>query len=282
VNLSVLTGSSEQAPDPLGARGAIARYRDLAKYVVTMFAAIGALLAAGTQLSSLGKLDFDRDSDRLVAAIVALAVALGAVMLIVNRALSVLKPVEVSLDSVLADTKLANEIVAGPGAATSRDELENIQYRLRSDTIEEDDLKIAQQDRDAVLDRAALLKTKDAFNNAWKWMLGAGIVGAAAIGVFAWAANPPDPKPPAGEPSRVVRPSPVPLTFALSEAGRDKLRGALGKRCVKEGAIRALSIGGKEGAPLIVVLPSAGCRPQQFTLSSDLGKAISRRRAPSK
>jgi hypothetical protein len=271
--------AGQQAEDPGGATAAIDRYRELAKYVVTIFAAIGALLAAGTQVSSLGKLSWDDDADRLIAAAIALAFAIGSVGMIVKKALDVLKPVEVSFTEVLGDGKLVTRLVSGPGSPQTRQDLEDLRDLLGSETLTDEEREDAQKEVTGILNRVAFLKTKDAFGDAWKWTLGFGVIGAAAIAVFSWAANPG-----AGEsdsPDVVVKPSPVALTFSLSSAGQEKLRDSLGKECVKN-PISALSIGGREGAPVVVVLPRGGCNPQQFTLTSTLSVPISTKGAPSK
>ena len=82
-----MTQQQESLPDPGGVQAAIDRYRDIAKYVIGIFAAIGALLVAGTQLSSIGKLSYEDDAGRLAAAVIALAFAIGAVVRILHEAI---------------------------------------------------------------------------------------------------------------------------------------------------------------------------------------------------
>lgn len=89
---------------------AIDRYRDLAKYLIGIFAAVGALLVAGTQLSSIGSLSWRHDSERLIACVLGLAAALLAVFWVMRRAVDVLRPVDLSLESIAEDRYLCTEI----------------------------------------------------------------------------------------------------------------------------------------------------------------------------
>src|SRR5213075_1286979 len=90
--------TKEEASDPGGPDAAVNRYRDLTKYLVTIFAAVGALLAAGTQLSSLGRLNLNDYPGRLLAAGVALTVAIAVVVVVIVMALEVLRPVDMTFD----------------------------------------------------------------------------------------------------------------------------------------------------------------------------------------
>ena len=71
--------AGEVHPDPGDVQSAIDRYRDLAKYLITIFAAVGALLVAGTQLASIGDLSFEDEPGRVIAVIAGLVLAVGAV-----------------------------------------------------------------------------------------------------------------------------------------------------------------------------------------------------------
>jgi hypothetical protein len=269
----------EPAEDPSGAKAAVDRYRELAKYVVTIFAAIGVLLTTGVQLTSLGELSWADQSGRIAASALALVVALLSVVVVVRAALAVLKPIDLSLAGLMEERKLVKQLVSGPGSPESEDDLKRLAALLKSEALSDDERDDVGREVGDVLARAAFLRTRARFEAAWRWMLGAGIVAGAALAVFAWAANPSDP--PAGSP---VKPAPVALSFSLSQGGQEELREALGEECVTLPTISALSIGGAEGAPKVVVLPDAEdkCTPQQFTLTSDLGVAISEKAAPSK
>lgn len=272
-----MTQQQESLPDPGGVQAAIDRYRDIAKYVIGIFAAIGALLVAGTQLSSIGKLSYEDDAGRLAAAVIALAFAIGAVVRILHEAIKILRPVEISLADVAADDKLRKDVEARPSLLGGADSVEDLQDQLASDLLEDDERKGWLAVADEVMARGAYKKAQICFDAAWKPMLGAALVGAAAIAVFAWAANPPESE--TADP--VMRPDPVELTFTLTDDGRQTLSGELGEECVK-GEIAALSIGGKEGAPRVVTLPTEDCETAQFTLDPELGTPIAADSAPAK
>src|SRR5688572_14701807 len=89
--------------DPGGVQSAIDRYRDLAKYLIAIFAGVGALLVAGTQLASIGDLSLEDDLGRVIAAALGLALTIGAIATVVALALKVLRPVEMTLEDVSAD-----------------------------------------------------------------------------------------------------------------------------------------------------------------------------------
>jgi hypothetical protein len=74
------------------------RIRDSAKWLLTAFAGVGAVLAAGLPLADLGKLASDRNDHRLqlaIAAIVAaelgIGIAIGAAASVINRSFVTLK-----------------------------------------------------------------------------------------------------------------------------------------------------------------------------------------------
>src|SRR4051812_24708517 len=82
----------KEAP-PSPAFAAIDRARDLAKWLIVAFGAIGATLVAGSQLSDIGK----TDGWRLFAAFAGLALGLGGVALAVWSAVRVLTPDDLTL-----------------------------------------------------------------------------------------------------------------------------------------------------------------------------------------
>ena len=276
--------ADEPNKDPGGVEAAINRYRDLAKYLVTIFAAIGALLAAGTQLSSLGELSLADDTARLAAAAVALAVSISVVVLVVEAALEVLRPVEMTLEAILADANVRAEIEKRPSLLLETGSVEELKRGADAALADEPDEIFTAEDQarwrrgvEEVLNQAALISVRRSFEAAWKKMLPAGVVGAFAIAVFAYAANPKDEATPA---SAVVSPAPVLVQVTLTPAGREAFKDALGQKCIARSAIRALSIGGKDGAPKLVTIPELGCAAAQLTLEAGLGYAASTVLAP--
>ena len=119
-----------------------------------------------------------------------------------------------------------------------------------------------------VIDYASYREMQRRFDVARRWMLAFAVVGATAIAVFAWAANPPD-----DVADALVAPPPVQVRIALTGHGREALAGALGPTCVTR-PVAALMIGGTREAPLVVALPRTGCTPSEFTLAPALGTLL--------
>lgn len=265
----------ESGVDPGGVEAAINRYRDLAKYLVTIFAAVGALLATGSQLSSIGKLSPADDALRLGAAVLALGVAIAAVFHVIQAASKVLRPVEISLDTIIGDTEVKREIERRPGLLLGTSNVKELKRGAAAILADEPDATVTPEEQarwregiETVLDRAAVIMVRRTFEAAWKTMRRAGLLGAAAIAVFAWAANPGDDETPSDV---VVSPAPALVEVSLTAAGREALGEALGEQCTERNSIRALSVGGEEGAPELVTLPERGCAAAQFTLAPELG-----------
>lgn len=272
-----MSTTSEPQPDPGGAQTAIDRYRELAKYLITIFAAVAGLLLAGTQLASIGKLSWDDEAERVVAAGIGITAGLSAVAWIVVRALEVLRPVEMSLEQLLRDSKLTADIEALPTLLQPASSVRELQEWLDGDMLEPEERAVWVEAAEDVTARAAYRTVEQRFKTALRDMLLAAIVGTAGIVAFAWGANPPDDE----SAAPVVQPVPAIVTVSLTASGREALRDALGRAC-SAGRFRALAIGGTESRPRIVALPERGCRQTQFLLPAAWGAAAATRRAPTR
>jgi hypothetical protein len=267
--------SEEQRSDPSGVQAAIERYRDLAKYLITIFAGVGGLLVAGTQLSAIGALSWEDVPERVVAAGIGFLLAIVAVIYIIQKVLRVLSPVELSLDMVVEEVEAGKLTVRKDsleGFASVRELRDFIDARLSEKRQAEVEALGA-----AIVDQGAYDKIKRRFERARKHMLGGALAGTIGIVAFSWGANPP--KEETADP--ISRPVPVEVQLSLTDSGKEVLEEALGKSCNLE-RVTGLSIGGTETSPRVVVLPRAGCKPAQFSLSDEWGSAISTREAPSK
>lgn len=103
---------AESSSESDGFQRGVDRLRETAKWMITLFAGVGAVLGAGTQLSSIGRLDAgDWASDhRLPVAIVAGAVTLVCIGVIIHRAVRVMTVGDVNLFALSpADQKYVNE-----------------------------------------------------------------------------------------------------------------------------------------------------------------------------
>lgn len=273
-----MTVGGATEPDADGVQAAIDRYRDLAKYLVGIFAAVGALLVAGTQLSSIGQLSWGDERARLIASALALATALVAVVWVVRRALDVLQPVDLSLEEIGARDDLRSAIERTPGLLGGAQRVDALAALIkRSQTTSAAERKRWRRVSDGVVDRASYLEMQRRFDRAWREMVAAVAVGAIAIAVLAWAANPPEKEKgaAAGPTAAAV---PVAVLVDLTDSGRDALSGALGKACREP--IAALVIGGSQSRPQVVTTALGnGCRPAQFVLDPAWGHARGLRRA---
>lgn len=253
--------------DPGDARAAIERYRDLAKYLITVFAAVGGLLVAGTQLASIGELSWDDDATRVLATVIGLAVAIAAVAALIWLVLRVLRPIEVSLQDVQADEDLRAYLQARPALLGGRTTVQDLIDQTSNPLLDDDDRAAWAKVVDRAVSAAAYRLMQRNFDRTWRPLMIAAFVGAAGIVVFTWGANPPDPTT-ASAP--IVRPAPVLVSVSLTAEGREALSSALGEACANS-PIRALAIGGTESAPLVITLPEHGCRAVQLNLQPEWG-----------
>lgn len=264
--------AAERGVDPGNIPLAIERYRDLAKYLVGIFAAVGGLLVAGTQLSSLGQLSWDDDRARLMTAVIALALALVAVILVLGRAVSILRPLELALADVADESGPRTAIEARPTLLGGARDVKTVAALVDPNNEAVDAAARARWSAVAagIVEYAAYREMQRRFDVARMAMLAYAVLAAAAIALFAWAANPPD------DPAdAVVAPAAAQVQVALTDAGREAFAGALGARCVKR-PLAALVVGGTRREPLLVALPRAGCAPAQFTLPPVLGALLGR------
>lgn len=266
--------------DPGGVQAAIDRFRDLAKYLITIFAAVGGLLVAGTQLTSIGSLQWPEDEGRIIVGGLGLLLALLAAGAIVVKALDVLQPIETSFDGVREKVR-KGEVVVPLQLLHPYQSVEQLAFVIEA----AEESKPGSPTHESLLGQAAEIVDKVAydevaarFKDARNWMIGGALAGTIAIIGLVWAANPPKSE---TAPEPVVRPVPVQVTVSLTRAGREVLESSLGQSCDTE-QLKAVSIGGTENTPRILVLAANGCHLAQFSLPPNWGKATSTRRAASR
>lgn len=209
------------------------RIRDTAKWLIAAFAAIGAVLIAGTQLSSVGGLPtcLPRSADclRLWVALPSAALALGAVAFAVSAITAVLLPRVATLSSLrkeLSDpkSKIAGYFRSNPellqgfptieSLACERERLVKNQSQLAeqydrtedaagrkqlASRLEEvyADLKDLEDRISQIADTADYQSLSEDFRKAVRRVFFCGAIAATGIAAFAWAANPPQPDQPA-------------------------------------------------------------------------------------
>jgi hypothetical protein len=175
--------------------------RSGAKWIIASFAAVGAILVAGSQLSSIGALTWE--DSRLWYAVAGLAVAMLAVLLVIVKVVSLLAPREWTINDLVKASK------ENPKPRVVQFFEDNYQFldgyasleEIQQDWDNEDDpVKVAEVNEtiDRVVDRANYQTLSYDFKQA-RWLIAGGaLLAAAGIGLFAWAANPEKPdQPPA-------------------------------------------------------------------------------------
>ena len=200
------------------------RVRGSAQTLLTAFAAVGAILAAGLQLGDLGALSVD-DCARLIASLGGLVIAVVGVVLAIAASASVAVSSDVSLkwlndkpnslaartindDAVLRRGKSLNELAAElESAATEANgtykeildlgDVTDDDERAKRRDLEEDlkledaELRWLESIRGDVLEVASFLRVKDAYNSAKQRILIGAVLVAIGVTAFAWGSNPP-------------------------------------------------------------------------------------------
>lgn len=216
------SSQSSPLPDPGGIQAAVDRYRDLAKYLIAIIAAVAATLVAGTQLSSIGKLSWADDPGRVVAAVVGFALAIAAVVWTVSKALELLRPIEMSLADVLDDDSLRADIEERGAMLSGLESASQLDALFDLGLLNERERQAWQDTVNAVVGRAAYKRATERFERAWRGMLVGSLLGIGGIIAFTWGANPPTPPP---STRAVFRPAPLPVTIVPLPATASPLKG---------------------------------------------------------
>jgi hypothetical protein len=281
------------AADPILA--GVEGIRKTAQWLIGAFAAIGAALIAGTQLSDIGSLG--HQWGKLALAATGAAVGLGSAAIAIYQTMKVLLPTEDSMGEVAKDESKypVGKLVAsdasllGPGQ-TIKSVFEQYtklikdyedafaEYESEKDKATPDPAKVdklgekvteIQAKRDALgkklqyVRKLALYTTvKERFKGASVYIVGGAISAGVGLVLFAYETNPPkDPTP------RVpVLEAPTPVVATLTEVKADGLKAAIGAGCDLT-KVQALAIAGSpKGGYDIVTLPAAACAPVRLSL----------------
>lgn len=222
-----------QNPEPLDARlAAIDKIRGTARWLIVVFAAIGAALAGTAPLSNVGKLG--QGDWRLWVAVAAATIALAAIAATVWWTTNILLPTSRGLADLVKDKKLRAIFTAYPelldGYGKNLEEFKRQYDQARDaylDAVVADrkastaatQAEVARTDAERrtftpvverVLNEGLLTGVRRQFSSARAVMFGGALVAGAAIVIFTWAANPPSPPTP---------PKVVPATLGVAPAG---------------------------------------------------------------
>ncbi|MET9815231.1 pentapeptide repeat-containing protein [Streptomyces sp. NPDC006355] len=214
-------------PDPL--QEANEKIRGAAKWLIGSSAAVGAALIAGSQLSSIGKLDVG--DSRFLWAVGGAALGLSGVIAAIWIAVRILVPVTVTINQIATEWNMEKE----PGKIDFRKDARNRRriapavqfFRVHPAyfhtyqspealAAERNALEVADGDDNVRLEYLNRLTTsieqmaqhlvlEGTFKKTLRKILCATVIGAAGIVTFAWASNPPPKTPPANlENARLV------------------------------------------------------------------------------
>jgi hypothetical protein len=275
---------------------AIVDIRSLAKWLIGIFAAVAGTLVAGSQLSSLGHLEW---GPRLWAAIGGFALGLTAVLVSIYETIHILLPIEPTMESLrrsvaanpsLREALRGTEMLRGCGetvdgfldlwnsALGKEDEAfaawetmpsdEHLKAKASEAARRKGDLAATRRE---LLDWAADWQVRAAFKDAQEWLFSMAVFGAVGIGIFAYAANPPEAKD-GSSPS--VSQTPTPVRLAPSASGATILHAALGQGC-NLSSVRALALASNGDGVEVVTYPKRGCSVARFTMTSEMGQTLS-------
>jgi hypothetical protein len=279
---------------------AVERNRDVAKWLLVTFAAVGGTLIAGSQLSDLGTLH----DTRLLVACVAAAGALLAVAAAVGGVSRVLLPQAATVARLSKDpdfegarTLLRSDPSLFRGLAANLDDFLNryddavssyhAKWKLAEGrphdsteyvaALDQEEVMLAYAEALTAIQGLAVWKRVDELFRQARWVvLACAVVVGAGTVVFAYAAHPPEAKTESLAPDSVPAfASPRLVNIAGTAAANRALRAIVGRHC-DVARLRALAIGGSGSRPEIVTLPRQGCTPRLLTMTSDLGHLVPR------
>lgn len=272
-------------PDtPAGVGGAADRIRETAKWLTVSLATLGGILIAGSQLSDIGKLQ--PSSSRFVVAVVGGGTAAAAAVIILAFTIWVATTPAVSLKQLatrppagLGDTLSDSRFLDGRNRVTELDDAyraaldaRNVAFAtLRRHDSDENRAAAAAADAEVVSLNgivSSLLEVVTYMRLSYRWrragiaLLALGVLAAAGIGTFAWAANPPQ-NVTASSAIPSVLTAPQPISVTLTAQGQTALRNALGPQCAVTSALTALSLGNTNAGP-DVLIQQEGCNTTRF------------------
>lgn len=293
-------GAALAGDDPLLSpwRDAAKSIRETAKWLVTLFGGIGAVLVGTAPFTGAG----DLSGDDLITAIVFGLLALGGLTLVIWRVSDVLLPETTSLTETLTAgtlkdfrTQVSGDRWSYLGAwaetlqdfKTARD-LEfatflEVDQKLRDPSLSDNDravynaelpgltkrLQTMELATARLLAKATYHEVRTRFIRARRWLFVGGL--AAAVGIFGFLTTVTAKKDdketkPAAAVSLSRR-----ATVALSAAGTERFRRFVGENC-PTAAVPLIVLDGEEKGPWrVLVRDESGCRPVSFLLSKEEG-----------
>jgi hypothetical protein len=258
-----------------------------ARWVVGAAAAVGAILVAGLQVGTLGRLPVH--GLRLPVAVAAVILGLLSIAFVIAKASSVLTSPRVSLVQ-LRDRELEGGRRASPGAqappdfdqAARQDKLlqeihshrhlliltdatgpHDVYYKLDQARKAKAERGALEEDAQRLSDFASLYEMRRRFRSLLRWLIGSGLAIGIAVVSFSLAVG-------GSQEVRVTRPFPVMIVFT----GTTNALQAAGVPGSCRGSVRGVAVGGELAEPEVVTLASGGCPPMHLVVTSDIGVAL--------
>jgi hypothetical protein len=274
---------------------AVVQIREVVKWLIGGFAAIGVALAAGSQLSEMGALT----GWRLVAAFAAVLVVLIGIAVAILYATKVMTPRAISLDRLVheeGESEIGQQIKADPSLllghgkslsqfakrreaalaaensawaayeAAAAEEKKSLKGGVRRAEAERKRIDDAM---DWLFSYARFVEVSHLFKVALRAMFLSAAIAALGIAGFAWAAHP-DEEAAKEEPATIVAKAPLQGEIDLSAAGRETLGDDLGPSCDTE-AVPAVALAGSAEALEVIAVASETCALNRFLLTPELG-----------
>jgi len=260
------------------------RIRETAKWLTVSLATLGGVLIAGSQLSNIGALR--PFSSRFMVAVVGGGIAAIATVAILGFAIWVATTPAVSLRQLATEPPAGlREILTDPrylDGMQSVVELDSAYVKalwarnaaFERRTVQDDEqhrVEAEKADADLVSLSGAvqsLLEVVSYMRLAYRWrragaaLLACGVLAAAGIGAFAWAAHPPESvRASTAVPSLLA--TPVKVSVVLTVEGRQALGKALGPKCPVSSSLMAFDLGQTSAGP-DVVIQQEDCRLVRF------------------
>lgn len=275
-----------------GTAGAANRIRETAKWLTVTLAALGGVLIAGTQFSSIGSLTLG--SARLNMAVIGAILAGAGSILVLWATVRVAVSPALTLTSLASDTPIhGTELIIKDQflldkhedlatlAKAYGDAVTNLKSTM--DEFLTDPKNIPREPSYAAQSRVTYLAevvqslltaaSYEALSYLWRRSLviiiSGGILAALGTTMFIWAANPPA-NVKASQANPVVLTSPDLGQVTLSEAGRRAVTEKIGTDCANKPVLNALVLGKTDAGP-DVLLQEEGCETARLILVESWG-----------
>ena len=273
---------------------AVVQIREVTKWLIGGFAAVGVALAAGSQLSDIGHLE----GGRLVAAGLGVGLVLVGIVAAILYATKVLTPRPVGLGELVAGEKTSAtgkrikeepDLLLGYGTSIAefqqkrRDTISASDAAWKKYEDSEDDEKLRARAMRTQEDKARInaamqwlfsftryTETEWLFKRSLRAMVAAAAIAALGIVTFAWAAHPENGEEAKAPEAAVVAMAPALVEVDLSHEGEEAHADDLGKKCDPD-AFEAIAIGGSAETPEVVSVPTKDCELDRFVLTSEVG-----------